>query len=563
MTAFSKMVNIFTGDYPDRQAKEKTQHKEPGRFSIGNISLSKKIAAVNILLATVTSLSLVYLVLSITDITKVIDGQNSLAQNQIEMIQHQRISNQAQQGELEQLALANDILRAFSDQRFWLFDLSVSWLNESEDKAEAAKERLFLLLDKLAINKPLLAKNLRKESNEFHEKMFEAVDSYVDENRVIGNSIIASARNQALNIEKELDVVLQQSKQQALASANKVEQASAKVQNVSENLRSESVKVKAENVQLQQVAMIVLAVVIGISFVSTLALRRAILRPVNAMLKAVEDLCSGEGDLTQRLPKFGNDELGRTATALNTFLDKLHHVISNISESIEVLASASNEVKASANSLSQSASEQAISVEKTSSSLEEMTASINSNAECASLTDELASKAASEAREGGEAVRKTISAIAAITKKIDTIDDIARKTNLLALNATIEAARAGDVGKGFAVVAGEVRKLADRCQTTSKEIDDLATITTKAASSAGKLLEEIVPAVDKTAELVQKINIASEEQTNGVILIAQSMTSVDHSSQSNASASEQLAATAEQINGRVEELRSMAGFFKT
>ena len=190
-----------------------------------------------------------------------------------------------------------------------------------------------------------------------------------------------------------------------------------------------------------------------------------------------------------------------------------------------------------------------------------MTASISQNTENANLTDNMATKAASEAAEGGQAVGKTVEAMKSIASKIGIIDDIAYQTNLLALNAAIEAARAGDHGKGFAVVAAEVRKLAERSQIAAQEIGGLATNSVQQAERAGNLLSEIVPAIQRTSDLVQEIAAASAEQSSGVAQINSAMMPLNQVTQQNASASEQLAATAEEMGAQAEQLQQTMTFF--
>jgi methyl-accepting chemotaxis protein len=162
---------------------------------------------------------------------------------------------------------------------------------------------------------------------------------------------------------------------------------------------------------------------------------------------------------------------------------------------------------------------------------------------------------------GGQAVTETVTAMKQIAKKIGIIDDIAYQTNLLALNAAIEAARAGEHGKGFAVVAAEVRKLAERSQVAAQEIGQLAGNSVGLAEKAGKLLDEIVPATKKTADLVQEITAASEEQTTGVGQVNIAMEQLNQITQQNASASEELAATAEEMNGQANSLQDLMSFF--
>ncbi|MBM0105654.1 MCP four helix bundle domain-containing protein [Steroidobacter sp. S1-65] len=269
-----------------------------------------------------------------------------------------------------------------------------------------------------------------------------------------------------------------------------------------------------------------------------------------------------EGDLTARVTANSRDEAGMLLLAISTMTERLSQVVGEVRSSADTLSSASEEMSATAQSLSQASTEQAASVEETSASVEQMTASIGQNTDNSKITDQMASKAASEAAEGGQAVRQTVEAMKQIAQKISIIDDIAYQTNLLALNAAIEAARAGEHGKGFAVVAAEVRKLAERSQVAAQEIGEVAGSSVELAERAGKLLDEIVPAIRKTSELVQEITAASQEQSSGVGQINTAMTQLSQLTQQNASSSEELAATAEEMSSQAQQLQSAIGFFK-
>jgi methyl-accepting chemotaxis protein len=267
------------------------------------------------------------------------------------------------------------------------------------------------------------------------------------------------------------------------------------------------------------------------------------------------------GDLTVEIVTKANDTTSMMA-AIKGMSVKLAQIISDVRSSADNLSSASEQVSATAQSMSQTTSEQAASVEETSAAVEQMSASINQNTENAKVTDGMASTAAKQAVQGGEAVQETVSAMKQIAGKIGIIDDIAYQTNLLALNAAIEAARAGEHGKGFAVVAAEVRKLAERSQIAAQEIGELAGGSVDKAESAGKLLNEMVPSISKTSDLVQEITAASEEQSTGVAQINTAMNQLNQVTQQNASSSEELAATAEEMNGQAAQLQELMGFFK-
>ncbi|MDH5545722.1 MAG: methyl-accepting chemotaxis protein [Gammaproteobacteria bacterium] len=307
--------------------------------------------------------------------------------------------------------------------------------------------------------------------------------------------------------------------------------------------------------------LLILVLGVGGSLLFGTFISRSISVPMREMLIAARELRDGDGDMTRRLPDFGRDEVGLTASAFNGFVEKIQNVLIEVRLAVENMSNAATQVNSTAQSLSQGASEQAASVEETSASLEQMSASINQNTENARVTDDMATSASSEARKGGEAVLETVEAMRRIADTIGLIEDIAYKTNLLALNAAIEAARAGEHGKGFAVVADEVRKLAERSQTSAQEIGQLSNNSMKIAEDAGRLLQQIVPSIQKTADLVQEISAASIEQSSGVREVNSAIGQLDKVAQTNAASSEELAATSEELTTYVESLKQTIGFF--
>lgn len=269
------------------------------------------------------------------------------------------------------------------------------------------------------------------------------------------------------------------------------------------------------------------------------------------------------GNMTQKITGNYTGLFGEVKNDVNATIDRLSDVIEDVRGNADSLTNAAREISKTSQSLSQGASSQAAGVEEVSASIEQMAGSIKQNSENSRVTDQIATKAAEEAKEGGRAVIETVNAMKAIAGKISIVDDIAYQTNLLALNAAIEAARAGEHGKGFAVVAAEVRKLAERSQVAAQEIGDLASSSVKQAERAGSLLQEMVPAINRTSDLVQEITAASNEQTNGVAQINQAMMSLNQQTQQNAAASEELAATAEEMSGQASMLNNAMSFFDT
>ncbi|MCJ8318208.1 MAG: methyl-accepting chemotaxis protein [Colwellia sp.] len=266
------------------------------------------------------------------------------------------------------------------------------------------------------------------------------------------------------------------------------------------------------------------------------------------------------GDLSIDIELKSNDK-GSLLFSITNMKNQLATIIHDVRSSSEALSSASTEVNSTAQTIAKGASVQAASVEETSASMEQMSASISQNNENAGITDGMAQKASKEATSGGEAVAETVEAMQKIAEKISVIDDIAYQTNLLALNAAIEAGRAGDHGKGFAVVASEVRKLAERSQVAAQEIGELAKDSVKRADFAGKALEEMVPSINKTADLVQEIAAASSEQASGVHQINEAIAQVNQTMQHNAAASEELSATSEEMNSQALQLQESVNYF--
>ncbi len=298
-------------------------------------------------------------------------------------------------------------------------------------------------------------------------------------------------------------------------------------------------------------------VIIGIF--TAIFLTRGITGPVRQGVEFARKL--SQGDLTANLDVNQKDEVGILAQALRDMVAKLREIVTEVQSASDNVASGSEELSASAEQLSQGATEQAASVEEVSSSMEEMGSNIRQNADNATQTEKIALKAAQDAEAGGKAVVQAVGAMKNIAEKISIVEEIARQTNLLALNAAIEAARAGEHGKGFAVVAAEVRKLAERSGTAAAEISELSSSTVSVADQAGQMLTKLVPDIQRTAELVQEISAASNEQNAGAEQINKALQQLDQVIQQNASASEEMASTSEELSSQAEQLQSSISFF--
>jgi methyl-accepting chemotaxis protein len=291
-----------------------------------------------------------------------------------------------------------------------------------------------------------------------------------------------------------------------------------------------------------------------------LILARSLTAPIVQVVGLGEQIA--QGDLREQVEVTRSDEVGRLLQGMKAMSENLGRIIGEVRTAATTLAGAAGQVSSFSQNLSQGTSEQAASVEETTSSLEEMSASITQNAENSRQMEQMAVKGAKDAAESGRSVQETVNAMQAIAEKISIIEEIAYQTNLLALNAAIEAARAGEHGRGFAVVATEVRKLAERSQTAAQEIGGLAGKSVKVAERAGASLVELVPAIQKTAELVQEVASASREQSAGVTQINKAMGQVDEATQRNAAAAEELSSTAQELAQQAEHLQQLMGFFR-
>jgi methyl-accepting chemotaxis protein len=286
---------------------------------------------------------------------------------------------------------------------------------------------------------------------------------------------------------------------------------------------------------------------------------------------------ANDGDMTGRLPTAGLDgTLKKLADSINTLLDSISGVLERVQGATASMQTATSDIAQGNNNLSQRTQEQSSALEETASSLEEMTGSVKQNANNATQANQLAASARAAAEKGGAVVEAAIGAMGAITdssKKvadiIGVIEQLAFQTNMLALNAAVEAARAGDQGRGFAVVAAEVRNLAQRSSGAAKEIKvllqtsaDRVTQGSTLVNDSGVALKDIVLGVKKVSDIIGEINVASDEQANGIGQINQAVMSMDKMTQQNAALVEEAATAADSLSEQARAMAELVGFYK-
>jgi methyl-accepting chemotaxis protein len=298
----------------------------------------------------------------------------------------------------------------------------------------------------------------------------------------------------------------------------------------------------------------VLAIFIGI------IITRGISRSINESVTFAKKM--SEGELTSRIKSYSNDETRVLSNALNATVYKLQEVVTSIKNGSEHLVSVSGQVSATAQNMTQGASEQASETEEMTSAVEEMISIIETNNEHTQQTGKIAENSVNGIDKVRKATKDTFQSVKEINHKIEIIGDIAFQSNLLALNAAVEAARAGEYGRGFAVVASEVRKLAERSKIAADEISKITNNSLIISADADSLLKSIIPEIKKTSELVHEILAANTEQKSRANHIATAITQINKTTQENASVAEELSAASEDLSNQAYALKEMVNYFK-
>ncbi len=334
------------------------------------------------------------------------------------------------------------------------------------------------------------------------------------------------------------------------------------------NLATEAARLVFINSRVWVGVMIAVTALITIGL--ALLLTRSIVLPLAQSLGVAEVVAGG--DLTGDINISGKDEPARLLHALKSMQHNLRDTIRQISESSSQLASASEELSCVTEDATRGLHQQSLEIEQAATAVNQMTAAVEEVASNAVATSEASRESDRIAQQGREQVQQTVSSIEflaedvtnnasqvedlaqkvhGISKVLDVIRSIAEQTNLLALNAAIEAARAGDAGRGFAVVADEVRALAHRTQQSTQEIEQMIGGIQQGTDSAVSSMQQSNARARSTLELAKAAGTALEE-------IASAFTLINERNLVIASASEEQAAVAREVDRNLMNIRDLA-----
>jgi methyl-accepting chemotaxis protein len=282
-----------------------------------------------------------------------------------------------------------------------------------------------------------------------------------------------------------------------------------------------------------------------------------------------------KADLTHRMNGQFAGALAKLKDDTNAVGDKLTDVVTQLRGTSRTLKTATGEILAGANDLSERTTKQAATIEETSATMEQLASTVAQNANRAQEASVNAQSVTDTAEAGGkvmmaatEAMERITASSGKISNIIGLIDDIAFQTNLLALNASVEAARAGDAGKGFAVVAVEVRRLAQSAASASSEVKALIEQSGTEVAGGSKLVAEaaakltaMLEGARKNYELLQGIARESREQASSIDEVNVAVRTLDEMTQHNAALVEETNAAIEQTEAQAAELDRIVDIF--